>query len=63
MTAECRHPRTGLVSSRPLGGIEGEYAAAPVCSDAACIAEAREWVSARVNGRPSYYVADEVSVS
>ena len=61
MTAECRHTRTGLVTSRPFGGIEGEYAAAPVCSDDACIAEAKAWVSARVHGRPAYLVLDEVT--
>ncbi len=63
MTVPCQHPRTGVVTSRPLGGIEGEYAAAPVCSDAACVAEAVAWVVRVTNGRPAFYVADEVSVS
>lgn len=64
MTAHClcSRPRSGLVTSRPLGGIEDSYAAAPVCSDADCILEAKAWVL-RVSLKTGHYVADEVSVS
>jgi hypothetical protein len=57
----CQHPRTGWVTSRPLGGIEGPYAAAPVCNLPECIAEAKAWVSERVHGKTAHYVADEVT--
>lgn len=61
MTA-CEHkPKSGMVTSRPLGGIEHEYAAAPVCDREECIAAAKAWVSARVHGRPAFYVAGEVT--
>jgi len=57
MTDQCRHIRTGLVTSRPLGGIEGQYAAAPVCSLPECIAWATKWVE-RMSRRAAYYVPD-----
>lgn len=60
MTA-CEHkPKSGMVTSRPLGGIEHEYAAAPVCNRTECIAEATAWVE-RVSQRKAHYVADEVT--
>lgn len=60
MTA-CEHqPKSGLVTSRPLDGIEGQYATAPVCGLLECIEEARRWVE-RVSHRKAYYVAGEVT--
>lgn len=60
MTA-CEHkPKSGMVTSRPLGGIEDSYAAAPVCNLPECIAEATQWVE-RVSHRKAYYVANEVT--
>lgn len=56
----CSRPRTGLVTSRPLGGIEDSYAAAPVCSDAACVEEAKAWVTRMAHGKPAFHVVDEV---
>lgn len=55
MTAPCTHPRTGSVTSLPLGATDSPHAAAPVCSDAACIAEARDWVESKT-GEPARYV-------
>ena len=62
MTAHClcSHPRTGLVTSRPLGGIEDSYAATYVCDLAECHREAFEWVE-RMSGRTPYYVAEVAS--
>lgn len=60
MTAPCTHTRTGLVTSRPLGGIEESYAAAPVCDSRECIDAELAWV-ARVSGKPARYIRDEVA--
>lgn len=60
MACLCSRPRTGLVTSRPLGGIEHEYAAAPVCDLPGCHQEATAWVE-RVSQRKAHYVADEVT--
>lgn len=54
----CTHPRAGLVTSRPLGGIEHSYAATPVCDLPECIDEATKWV-ARMSGKPAFHVLDE----
>lgn len=64
MTAHClcSRDRTGLVTSRPLGGIEA-CTQAPVCDLPACIEEASQWVKRVSFGKPAFYVADEVSVS
>lgn len=59
MTA-CTHTKSGLVTSRPLGGIEDSYAATRVCDLPECHQEAYEWVE-RVSQRTPYYVADEVT--
>lgn len=56
----CSHPRTGLVTSRPLGGIEDNYAATFVCDLPECHQEAYEWVE-RISGRTPYYVAAEAA--
>lgn len=60
MTAPCmcQRPRTGLVTSRPLGGIEGPHAAAPVCDSPLCIEEAIEFVE-RMSHKAAYHVLDE----
>lgn len=57
---ECSHTRTGVVTSRPLGGIEDSYAATRVCDLPECHQEAFAWVE-RVSQRTPYFVADEVS--
>ena len=63
MTVPCQHPRTGIVTSRPLGGIEGgPHAAAPVCNRAECIEEATEWV-VRMSHAPAFHVLDEAATS
>lgn len=60
MTA-CEHkPKSGMVTSRPLGGIEDSYAATRVCDLPECHQEAFEWVE-RVSQRKAHYVADEVT--
>lgn len=58
MTAPCTHPRRGLVTSRPLGGIEDSYAAAPVCERQECIDEAKAFVT-RMAGKPAHHILDE----
>lgn len=59
MTLPCTHTRTGLVTSRPLGGIEHSYAATPVCDLPECVEEALAWVT-RMAGRPAFHVRDAV---
>ena len=61
MTVPCQHPRTGIVTSRPLGGIEDSYAATRVCDRSECIAEAMAWVTKTTYGKPAFHVRDEVS--
>ena len=59
MTA-CTHTKSGVVTSRPLGGIEDSYAATRVCDLPECIAEATEFVE-RYSHKTAHYVADEVT--
>ena len=61
MTA-CTHIKSGIVTSRPLGGIEDSYAATRVCDEPECIGEAIGWVE-RYSHHTAHYVADEVSAS
>lgn len=53
MSAECRHPRTGVVTT--LSG--DSFACAPVCDNSDCIAEAMSWVR-RLTRRAAYHVLD-----
>lgn len=59
MTVPCPHPRTGVVESV---GDWGKNAFAPVCSDQACIDDAKAWVK-RVTGKPAKHVRDELEQS
>jgi hypothetical protein len=55
----CGATSAGLVMSRPLGGIEDEYAASPVCALPACIEEASKWVTRVTFGKAAFHVPNE----
>lgn len=59
MNCICGNPSAGLVTSRPLGGIEDYYAASPVCALPACIEEAKKWVSRVTFGKAAFHVPNE----
>ncbi|HEY2086296.1 MAG TPA: hypothetical protein VGH54_09755 [Mycobacterium sp.] len=58
MSAQCTHPRTGVVTSGPWTAASGSHAATNVCDRPECIAEATAWVE-RVTRRPAIYRRDE----
>ena len=58
MTLPCPHPRTGRVTTHPMGYTNGPHAATNVCDLPECIAEAVEWVQ-RMTGKPAKHVRDE----
>ena len=59
VSCKCSRPRTGIVTSRPLGGIEDSYAATPVCDLPECIAEATAWVERMTHGKKAHHVPDD----
>jgi hypothetical protein len=56
----CGATSAGLVTSRPLVGIEDYYASAPVCALPACVDEATKWVTRVTFGKPAFHVLNEV---
>lgn len=59
MVNPCTHPHTATVTSQQHGMSDEECAATRVCDRPECIAEARQWVSRMMLGKPAYLVPDK----